>query len=304
MNGLSPLIRRSAPAGSGGAGCAGGGKRKVVRARTTALEGPDSRWPISALAPAMPTATEPVIRNARRPGGDAGPAARGGGPAGTQDAPVSGPSPASAAAVPGGRLAVHGRSGEPGGSPAVAAGGGADSARSVADAAFTSRDMVYAPAAAPSRTGSASIALESGRVSAASSPMAVNTASPASPKASRWRAATPIRAANTARTTRMPATRTRLSLEPKAEMAKFFTGAGVLSMAAPPMATTGANCGPVNPATSWATPIATKAVIRPVATPRPRCAQPDAPPRPTGDDVTPAIRSRYRPGLPTGGRPS
>src|SRR5215831_10285093 len=241
MNGLSPLMCRSDPAGSGGAGCAGGGKRKVVRACTTALEGPDSRWPISAPTPATPTATEPVIRNARRPGGDAGPAGRAGGPAGTQDAPASG---------------------DPGGSPAVA-GGGMESARSVVDAAFTSRDMVYAPAAAPSRTGRAAIALESGRVSAASSPMSVNTPSPASPKASRWRAATPIRAANTARTTRMPGTRTRLSLEPKAEMAKFFTGAGVLSMAAPPTATTGANCGPVNPATSWATPIATKAVIRP-----------------------------------------
>src|SRR5215471_19779922 len=97
MNELSPLMRRSDPAGSGGAGCAGGGKRKVVRACTTALEGPDSRWPISALAPAIPTATEPVIRNARRPGRDAGAAARGGGPGGTQDAPVSGPSPAPAA---------------------------------------------------------------------------------------------------------------------------------------------------------------------------------------------------------------
>src|SRR5215471_17081220 len=300
MNELRPLICRSDPVGSGGAGCAGGGKRKVARAPATALEGPDSRWPISALAPAIPTATEPVIRNARRPGRDAGAAARGGGPDGTQDAPVSGPSPAAAAATvaPGGRLAVCGRSGGPGGSPGVAAGDGAESARSVADAAFTSRDMVYAPAAPPSRTGSTSIAPESGRVSAASSPMAVNTASPASPKASRWRAATPIRAANTARTTRMPVTRTRLSLEPKAEMAKFFTGAGVLSMAAPPTATTGANCGPVNPATSWATPIATKAVIRPVATPRPRCAQPDAPPPPSGDDVTPAIRSRCRSGLP------
>src|SRR5215813_2100138 len=136
MNGLSPLMCRSDPAGSGGAGCAGGGKRKVVRACTTALEGPDSRWPISAPTPATPTATEPVIRNARRPGA--------GGPAGTRDAPASG---------------------DPGGSPAVA-GGGLESARSVVDAAFTSRDMVYAPAAAPSRTGRAAIALESGRVSA------------------------------------------------------------------------------------------------------------------------------------------
>ncbi len=35
-------------------------------------------------------------------------------------------------------------------------------------------------------------------------------------------------------------------------MAKFFTGAGVASMAAPPTATTGEPCGPVNPATSCA----------------------------------------------------
>src|SRR5215468_3585017 len=156
MNELSPLICRSDPAGSGGAGCAGGGRRRVVRARITAPEGPASRWPISALAPAMPTATEPVIRNARRPGRDEGPVARGG-PAGTQEAPTSGASPASAA----GAVAL----GEPGGAPAVTGGGGADSARSVADAAFTSRDMVYAPAAAPSRTGRASMALKSGRVS-------------------------------------------------------------------------------------------------------------------------------------------
>ncbi len=289
MNELSPLMCRSDPGGSGLAGCAGGGMRKVVRARTTALEGPASRWPIRAPAPATPTATEPVIRNARRPGRDAGSAGRGG-PAGTQDAPVSGTSPAP----------VTGAAGS-GGCPAVAGGGGAESARSVAAAARTSRDMVYAPAAPPSRTGRTSIALKSGRVSAASSPTSVNSASPASPNASRWRAAMPIRAANTARTTRMPATRTRLSLEPNAEMAKFFTGAGALSMAAPPTATTGANCGPVNPATSWATPIATKAVIRPVATPRPRCVQPDAPSPRSGDDVTPPIRSRCWSGLPDRG---
>ena len=79
---------RSDPAGSGGAGCVGGGMRNVVRARATALEGPASRWPIVAPTAATPTATEPVIRNARRPGRDAGAAGRGGGPAGTQDAPA------------------------------------------------------------------------------------------------------------------------------------------------------------------------------------------------------------------------
>src|SRR5436190_19190578 len=141
MNELSPLMRRSDPAGSGGAGCVGGGMRKVVRARTTALEGPASRWPIVTPTAATPTATEPVIRTARRAGGYADSAARGGGPAGTHDAPLSGtsPAPATGTVAPGG------------GGPAAADGGAAESARSVADAARTSRDMVYAPAAAPSR---------------------------------------------------------------------------------------------------------------------------------------------------------
>src|SRR5262245_22651366 len=175
MNGLSPLICRSDPAGSGGAGCAGGGKLKVVRARTTALEGPASRWPASTPAQPATTATDPVTRNARRPGRDAGSTGRGGVPAAVaavQDPPASWAPPATAAGT-------------------AAPGGGAESARSVAEAALTSRYMVYAPAAAPARTGRASIALESGRVSAAASPMSVNTPSPARPRASRRRAATP-----------------------------------------------------------------------------------------------------------------
>src|SRR5215471_7785378 len=114
-------------------------------------------------------------------------------------------------------------------------------------------------------------------------------------------AATPISAAKTASTTRMPATRTRLSLEPNAEMAKFFSGAGVASMAAPPTATTGEPCGPVIPATSCATPSATNAVIRPVATPKAR-TRPGAAPRVPEDDVTSSIRSRIRRGLPDHGR--
>ena len=127
--------------------------------------------------------------------------------------------------------------------------------------------MTNVPAAAPARTGTASTRLALGRLSAASRPTAVNTTSPARPKRSRRTAATPIRAANTASTTRMPATSTVLSLEPNAEMAKFFAGGGVKSMAAPPTATTGEPCGPVIPAASCAIPIATAAVIKPVATP-------------------------------------
>src|SRR5215469_1322671 len=111
-------------------------------------------------------------------------------------------------------------------------------------------------------------------------------------------AATPISAANTASTTRMPATRTVLSLAPNAEMAKFLTGAGVASMAAPPTATTGEPTGPVIPATSWATPSATHAVIRPVATPRAMCPWAGAVPWEPGEDVTSPIRSRDRCGLP------
>src|SRR5215470_15983358 len=88
MNGLRPGMPSSEPAGSGGAGCAARGSRRVLRACDTALEGPASRWPTRRLTAPAPTATEPVIRNARRPGaGDA--AEAGAGPAGTQDAPGS-----------------------------------------------------------------------------------------------------------------------------------------------------------------------------------------------------------------------
>src|SRR5207247_3801896 len=86
-------ISRLAPASSGAAGRAGRGRRNVVRARTTALEGPASRWPITVLTLAMPTATRPVIRNLRRPG-CGWDAARGGGPDGTHEVPGAGGPPA------------------------------------------------------------------------------------------------------------------------------------------------------------------------------------------------------------------
>src|SRR5262245_54723070 len=121
MNGLSPLICRSDPAGSGGAGCAGGGKRKVGRACYTAPGGPASRWPASTPAQPATTATDPVTRNARRPGRDAGSTGRGG-PAAAQDPPASRAPPATAAGT-------------------AAPGDGPESARSVTDAAFTSRYM-------------------------------------------------------------------------------------------------------------------------------------------------------------------
>ena len=169
-NGLRPRISRSAPAGSGGAGSAGRGMRKVVRARTTALEGPASRWPTSALAPATPTATEPVIRNSRRPDPDRAGAGGSGVPDGTQDPPGGGAAPVAAGVVP-----------VPAGGAATVGPASATGPVCPAVAARTSRTMVNAPAAAPIRMGSASIALAFGRVPTASSPISVNTASPASP---------------------------------------------------------------------------------------------------------------------------
>jgi hypothetical protein len=65
--------------------------------------------------------------------------------------------------------------------PAVAGAGGTDAAGPVVTAARSSRVRAKAPAAAPIRTGTASIALESGRVAAATRPISVNTPSPASP---------------------------------------------------------------------------------------------------------------------------
>src|SRR5215831_12881014 len=98
MNGLRPLMPRSEPAGRGGAGCAGGGRRRELRACTTAEEGCASRWPISVLTPATPTATAPVIRNRRRSGGGQDAAEVGAGPDETQEAP-GGVRPASVGAV-------------------------------------------------------------------------------------------------------------------------------------------------------------------------------------------------------------
>ena len=121
-NGLRPSMPRLAPAGSGGAGCAGRGMRKVVRACTTALAGCASRWPTSVLAPATPTATEPVIRNWRRPGW--GGAGRGPGRTG----------PRTRRGVTGGRCRRGGagaggrrrRGGAGGGGTGLPGGGGAD----------------------------------------------------------------------------------------------------------------------------------------------------------------------------------
>jgi hypothetical protein len=65
----------------------------------------------------------------------------------------------------------------------------------------------------------------------------------------------------------MPATSTFLSLEPKAEMAKFFTGGGARLMAASPTTAQGAPWRTVRPETSWPTPMATAAVSKPLMAP-------------------------------------
>ena len=81
-------------------------------------------------------------------------------------------------------------------------------------------------------------------------------------------ASTPIAAANIASSTRMPVTRTNLSCDPKAEMAKFFTGGGVKSMATLPTAATGEPCGAGDSGDELAYAERDAAVIRPVTRPR------------------------------------
>src|ERR1035438_2982820 len=109
-------------------------------------------------------------------------------------------------------------------------------------------------------------------------------------------ASAPITAANTARTTRTPLTRTSLSCDPNAEMAKFFTGGGVKSMAMLPTAATGELCGLAKPDTSWPTLTATKPVINPASRPWPAR-------RLLEGALTASIRSPSRSGVPCHGRP-
>src|SRR5487761_1237995 len=66
----------------------------------------------------------------------------------------------------------------------------------------------------------------------------------------------------------MPASRAVLSLEPKAEIAKFLAAGGARPMAASPTATTGALfCAPML-ATNWPTPTATAPASRPATAPK------------------------------------
>src|SRR5262249_43006438 len=68
MNGLSPGIRRSLPAGSGGAGWTGAGTRSDAWARET-LECSASKRPPRPATAAVPAAIAPVFRNVRRSAG-------------------------------------------------------------------------------------------------------------------------------------------------------------------------------------------------------------------------------------------
>src|ERR1700722_1664361 len=71
----------------------------------------------------------------------------------------------------------------------------------------------------------------------------------------------------------MPQTRTVLSLEPNALMAKFLTAGGVWLIDSSPTAWTGwARGAPSTAATSSATPRATRAVTTPMTAPRPTMA--------------------------------
>ena len=97
----------------------------------------------------------------------------------------------------------------------------------------------------------------------------MNTARPAMPYQSLRMASTPTIAAKIASTARMPLTSTSLSCEPKAEIAKFFTGGGVRPIEASPTATTGEASGATIPATSWPMPSATAAASSPAIMPRP-----------------------------------
>ena len=72
----------------------------------------------------------------------------------------------------------------------------------------------------------------------------------------------------------MPLMSAVLSCEPKWTIAKSLTGIGVMSMAAPPTATTGLPSGPVIPEISSATPSATAAASRPESAPEASPRQP------------------------------
>ena len=127
--------------------------------------------------------------------------------------------------------------------------------------------MAAAAAAAPTSVGTTSTTVVPGRLVTAATPTAANAPSPASPRASRRTASSPMTAANPASSTRIPVIRASLSCVPKCVIANSLTGTGVRLMAASPTATTGAPRAPVTAAVSSATPSATAPASRPASAP-------------------------------------
>src|SRR5947209_2632725 len=120
---------------------------------------------------------------------------------------------------------------------------------------------------APASVGTLSAGEAPGSRIAAVTPTAANAASPASPKASRRSASSPITAANPASRTRIPAIRASLSCVPKCVIANSLTGTGVRLIVVSPTATTGAPRAPVAAAVSSDTPSATAPASRPASAP-------------------------------------
>ena len=295
---------RSAPLGSGGARWIGGGSLMAARARDTLPRSARTR-PTRPLAPAAATATEPVTRNCRRRRRRR--ACRAGQPGARRRRRRAGRRAAVAPRTRPGPLCRALPRREPPAGPATPRRRSAGESPASSCAARTSRHMANSPAAPPTSEGSTSAALRGGAGQrgdeadrgehAQARPRRSGTGAPP---------AMPITAANTASSTRIPVTSAVLSFEPNVEIAKSFTGGGVRSMLAWPTATTGEPTEPVRPATSWPTPSATAAVIRPVN--RPVTTPGRVRGRPGGGDcgsedtVTSSIRCRHRQGLAAGGR--
>src|ERR1035438_7300879 len=195
MNGLSPLMSRSEPAGRGGARRAGAGKRTADLAVVTLERSVRTRPAIRLTAPAA-TATELVTRKLRRSGcpGAPGcgpvpwPGRRGGPPTAIGRHGFSGPVSFGPAGVSGAYSGNDGPGEGGAGAPAPVRMGAPVPVRALmagppagAAGTRTSRSRAITPAVAPSRVGRTSASSAPGLVSAATRPITAKTASPARP---------------------------------------------------------------------------------------------------------------------------